>query len=52
MCQPLAISPPNGPSFAATGSTWKLCGSYFPANSMISASVTVVSPNSYTDPSG
>ena len=27
VCQPLAIRPPNGPSFAASGSMWNGCGS-------------------------
>ena len=39
VCQPLAISPPNGESTAACGSVWKYWGSKRRPKSMISASV-------------
>ena len=50
VCQPLAISPPNGPSLAATGSTWNGCGSYSSAKAMISASLIVKLPQSIVSP--
>ena len=46
VCQPLAISPPNGPRAAAPGSTWKGCGSNWMAKEMISASLTLTLPQS------
>ena len=41
VCQPLAVSPPKGPAFAASASIWEYCGSYFVAKRTISASVKV-----------
>ena len=35
VCQPLAMMPPYGLSFAATGSTWNGCGSYSVAKAMM-----------------
>ncbi len=50
VCQPLAITPPNGPCAAATGSTWNGCGSNWVAKEMISASLTLTLPQSYEAP--
>ena len=50
VCQPLAIRPPNGPSLAATGSTWNGCGSYSLAKAMISASLSEKLPQSTVVP--
>ena len=36
VCQPLAIRPPNGLAFAASGSMWNGCGSKRVAKSTIS----------------
>ena len=50
VCQPLAMRPPYGPSLAATGSTWNGCGSYWLANAMMSASLSVKLPQSIVEP--
>ena len=50
VCQPLAISPPNGDLAAASRSTWNGCGSNRLANSTISCSETVTGPTSTTSP--
>jgi len=50
VCQPLAMSPPNGPSAAATGSRWNGCGSYSLAKAMISASLIEKLPQSTVCP--
>src|SRR5690606_20586258 len=50
VCQPLAVSVPQGPFFAASGSMWKYCGSYFLAKAMISSSVNVWLPSSIRVP--
>src|SRR2546421_8371018 len=50
VCQPLAIRPPKKLCLAAAGSTWKGCGSYLLANSMISSSANVCLPISMRSP--
>ena len=50
VCQPLAMMPPYGPSFAATGSTWNGCGSYSVAKAMMSAWFMVKLPQSTVRP--
>jgi hypothetical protein len=50
VCQPLAISPPNGPSAAAAASTWNGCGSKRRAKSTTSASSTRIGPASAVVP--
>jgi hypothetical protein len=40
VCHPEATRPPNHERSAASGSVWKGCGSYWVANSRISASLT------------
>ena len=50
VCQPLAISPPNGESKAASGSVWKYWGSKRRPKSMISDSVISYVPSSMTSP--
>lgn len=52
VCQPLAQSPLKCDAFAASGSTWKYCGSNCVAKEMMASAVTVGPCASRTEPTG
>ena len=52
VCQPLAESSPNIEASAASSSRWKGCGSNSRAKASTASRLTVMAPNSRTEPAG